>query len=124
MALKRILIVDDDVALLKLFTRLLQDQGHLVHTATSVESAYQILNKHQFDVCICDMTLGLHSGVELLNYSPVLQANGTRFAVISGKKRYEELCHSIGVEFRLKPIANADLLALVDGDSSKVNHSV
>ncbi|MDX1991094.1 MAG: response regulator [bacterium] len=111
---KRILIVDDDVSLVKMYGQLLEKYGHSVYEATSIKAAHELLAKYRFDLCLCDMTLGLHSGMELLSYSPALQTSGTRFAVISGKRRYAELCQSIGVDFYLKPISNSDLLTLVE----------
>jgi DNA-binding NtrC family response regulator len=110
----RILIVEDDLALLKLYATVLKDRGHQVHQAATVQAALDMIYKYDFDACVCDMQIGHHSGIELLQWHPELQAKGTHFIAISGFPRYQEICATLGVDFYTKPIANQQLINMVE----------
>jgi len=61
-----VLLVDDDPAILRSFRRCLEDYGYRVETAQSAAEADAALGRAVFDICVLDVNLGEHSGIELL----------------------------------------------------------
>jgi len=61
----RLLIVDDEVKLLRLLRALFDEQGHQVVTATRAEEAEALLAARSFDLLITDVRLPRRSGIEL-----------------------------------------------------------
>jgi NtrC-family two-component system response regulator AlgB len=62
----RILLVDDDKAILHTFRHCLEDAGYLVTTAQNAEQARAQAYTAVFDVCFLDFNLGEESGLDLL----------------------------------------------------------
>ena len=62
----RILLVDDEAAILRTFRYCLEDAGHRVATAQNSALALEALQHDVFDVCFLDLGLGSESGLELL----------------------------------------------------------
>ncbi|MDP3293300.1 MAG: sigma-54 dependent transcriptional regulator, partial [Nevskia sp.] len=62
----RVLVVDDEAALLKTFRYCLEDEGHSVATAASGEQAMALIHSRVFDVCFLDLSLGDSNALELL----------------------------------------------------------
>lgn len=59
--LKRFLLIDDDTSIFEAYKKLLQFKGREVDTASTVEMAKKLLEKHDYDIVITDLKL---SGVE------------------------------------------------------------
>jgi len=68
---RRVLLVDDDAALLRNYRWCLEDAGFHVVTAQNGEQAQQRLAQNVFDMCFLDLMIGEESGLDLL---PVLRA--------------------------------------------------
>ncbi len=66
----KILIIDDDQALHRVFTRILQKQGYSVDTAETGNEALEKIRSGVFDVALIDMKLPDINGLDLL---PILQ---------------------------------------------------
>jgi len=62
----RVLVVDDEAALLKTFRYCLEDDGHTVATAASGEQAMALIHSRVFDVCFLDLSLGDTNALALL----------------------------------------------------------
>jgi DNA-binding response OmpR family regulator len=62
----KILIIEDDQALLKPLARWLAADGYAVETASDGKDALQMLQQYQFDVIVLDWELPSMSGVEIL----------------------------------------------------------
>lgn len=62
----KILLVDDEESLLKVVTKMLQEEEHQVTTADSAESALQIFYENEFDLMLTDMRMKAMSGMDLL----------------------------------------------------------
>jgi DNA-binding NtrC family response regulator len=72
---RSILIVDDDRAILRVFTRLLEKKGYIVTTVqTGIEALSQI-DKNCFDAALIDLRLPDMEGTEIL---PVLQKTSSK----------------------------------------------
>jgi CheY-like chemotaxis protein len=62
----RVLLVDDNERGLTARRMILADHGYGVETALSGEEAWDIFQKHQFDVVVTDLRMGGIDGVELI----------------------------------------------------------
>ncbi len=69
----RLLIVDDEIKLLRLLERLFVEDGHQVTTATRAEDAERRLQQADFDLLITDVRLPRRSGIDLLRFARELQ---------------------------------------------------
>jgi DNA-binding response OmpR family regulator len=63
---KRILVVDDDVNILRGFKSILEREGYKVETAETGKAALERIKKGKFDVCLVDVRLPDMDGTELL----------------------------------------------------------
>ncbi len=61
-----ILIVDDEKSLLDLLTVVLKKEGYRVKTCLAASRSFEILEKEEFDLLICDIKLPEVSGMEVL----------------------------------------------------------
>jgi DNA-binding response OmpR family regulator len=75
----RILIVDDDRAILKLIERVLRDEAYAVDLAASGEEARTLALVNEYDGIILDLQLGDRHGFEILQE---LRRNGRRTPVL------------------------------------------
>lgn len=83
--MKKVLIVDDEPALLKIFQMEFGDQGELdVKTVTSGSDALDFLSGTTVDIIITDLTMPQMSGVELLSAIRKMAINIPCKIVISG----------------------------------------
>ncbi len=62
---KKILIVDDDTDLSMLIMDMLEDNGYYASNVTSLDEAYEILEKEQFHLILLDINLPDGTGFEL-----------------------------------------------------------
>lgn len=65
--MKKILIVDDRMEVLKMLGRFLDKKRFAVYLSASVEKALSLCNKVKFDLVLSDFDLGRNSGIELIN---------------------------------------------------------
>ncbi len=81
---KKILIVDDELSILKVLSHIFKKQGYITETANSEENALKILKKQTFDLVISDIRLGdSRDGLDLLKEVKKLQPN-TPVVIITG----------------------------------------
>ena len=77
----RILVVDDDVEILRPIAKVLTKAGHEVHTATSALGAVEMLRRHDFHLALIDYELGSPiTGVDVAKHAP----RGTALIMITG----------------------------------------
>jgi len=62
----RILLVDDESAILRTFRYCLEDEGYTVATANSAAQADALLQRQVFDLCFLDLRLGEDNGLDVL----------------------------------------------------------
>jgi len=70
----RILLVDDDPALVKTLALFLQYEGHIVEATTDPLEACLIAQRSDFDLIIADYFMNRMDGMELVNKCRKLQA--------------------------------------------------
>jgi len=64
--MKTILIVDDDKQICDILKLLIETQNYQVDTASSGDSAFELLQKKQYDILISDVRMPDGDGIELL----------------------------------------------------------
>jgi two-component system OmpR family response regulator len=111
----RILIVDDDRAILNLIQRVLRDEGYAIDTASTGEEARTLALVHEYDGIILDLNLGDRHGFEILQE---LRRAGRRTPILlySGKGDSATIVRGLDAgadDFVVKPVSNEELRARV-----------
>ncbi len=78
----RILLVDDESAILRSFRYCLEDEGYSVATASSAQQAENLLQRQVFDLCFLDLRLGDDNGLDVLTQMRV-QAPWMRVVIVT-----------------------------------------
>ncbi len=107
MAAQRILILDDDAHLVRLYAKVLRKSGYDVQSVRTLSAARAELEQSRFDLFVCDMHIENQSGLTLLTEQwSRLQANTTEVIVLSGREQFRAACEELGVRsFIAKPIS-------------------
>ncbi len=79
----KILIVDDEVNIIKTLSSILQDEGHIVFPAKNGDEALQFVRKNDIDLSILDVWLPDMDGLELMDQVRELSP-GVAIIMISG----------------------------------------
>ena len=111
----RILIVDDDRAILNLMQRVLRDEGYAIDSASTGEEARTLALVHEYDGIILDLNLGDRHGFEILQE---LRRAGRRTPILlySGKGDSATIVRGLDAgadDFVVKPVSNEELRARV-----------
>ena len=111
----RILVVDDDRAILKLIARVLHDEAYAVDTASTGEEARTLALVNEYDGIILDLELGDRHGFEILQE---LRRNGrpTPVLLYSGRADTESIVRGLDAgadDYVVKPVSNEELRARV-----------
>jgi two-component system OmpR family response regulator len=111
----RILVVDDDRAILKLIERVLRDEAYAVDVAASGEEARMLALVNEYDGIILDLQLGDRHGFEILQE---LRRDGRETPVLlySGRGDTETIVRGLDAgadDYVVKPISNEELRARV-----------
>jgi DNA-binding response OmpR family regulator len=113
---RRILILEDDADLCRLFSKALRASGYEVYPATTLEEARALLVQIPVDVFLCDIHVGRERSTDLLREQlDTLRQHGTQVIMVSGEAQYRPMCEEMGVDFYMeKPVAIGPLVKLVD----------
>jgi DNA-binding response OmpR family regulator len=111
----RLLIVDDDRAILKLLARVLHDDGYAVDTASTGEEARTLALVNEYDGIILDLQLGDRHGFEILQE---VRRAGRRTPVLlySGRADTDSIVRGLDAgadDYVVKPVSNEELKARV-----------
>lgn len=106
----RILLVDDELAVLRALARLFGRRGHEVRTVASAEAALPLLEQFLPDVVISDFKMGGMTGVDLLRVVKRRLPNARR-VLLSG---YAEVDGAFDAIFIHKPYSSQDLLRVCE----------
>ena len=112
---KHVLIVDDDEAVLDMFTGILRLAGHEVTSFSRFEAAKAYLSIAKPDVLISDVRLGAFNGLQLVVFAK-LQRPEMIAIVLTGfddPVLRTEAAHA-GASYLVKPIDTERVLELVD----------
>jgi two-component system NtrC family sensor kinase len=106
----RILLVDDELNILKSYQRALRNEPYEVTVAESAEVALDLVRKTPFDLIISDFRMPGMNGIEFLKATQELSPDSVR-AILSGfadESAVEEALHSrVILRYLLKPIENS-----------------
>jgi DNA-binding response OmpR family regulator len=114
--MKKILIIEDDEALLQTLTTALELENFKVIAATDGEQGLRMADKEKQDLLVLDWVLPSLSGLEICQQ---LRARGitTPIIILSGKKK-EEIDKVLGLElgaddYLVKPFSTKELIARI-----------
>jgi DNA-binding NtrC family response regulator len=111
---KRILVVDDDVDILRVFKVILEKEGYEVETAETGEAALEKLKNEKFSVCLVDVRLPDMDGTDILlnmaNDPETIKIIVTGFSTIDVGKKAADYGAD---DFLVKPVRAEELLATV-----------
>lgn len=110
----RLLLIDDDLQLLRLYNKILSNAGYQVNIAATKNTARQLLRRHAFHLVICDVQIGDLSGFDLIEDLMHRDYRDTPVIVISGHHQYEVTANDLDIPFYLKPINKHTLLEAVE----------
>jgi len=107
-----ILIVDDDTAILHVFTKIFERKGYSVSVAEKGKDAIEKLSTKQYDVALVDFVLPDMEGIELF---PLIRNSSpkTLRIMLSGKACFDDCVKGADV-FVAKPINPVKLLSIID----------
>ncbi|HEX3534381.1 MAG TPA: response regulator transcription factor [Gemmatimonadaceae bacterium] len=127
----RLLVVDDDSAILKLISRVLRDESYAIDVASTGEEARMLALVNEYDGIILDLQLGDRHGFEILQE---LRRNGRRTPVLlySGLSDTETIVRGLDAgadDYVVKPVSNEELRARVRtlvrrGSANRVSEQV
>jgi len=127
----RLLVVDDDSAILKLISRVLRDESYAIDVASTGEEARMLALVNEYDGIILDLQLGDRHGFEILQE---LRRNGRRTPVLlySGLGDTESIVRGLDAgadDYVVKPVSNEELRARVRtlvrrGSASRLSEQV
>ena len=111
----RILVMEDEADLRRLYCKALRSAGYEVYPAGTIQEARDLLARHRFDVFMCDIHMGTDLATDLLReQAPLLAERGTLIITVSGESQYRPICEEMGVDFYLeKPVTINSLVTLV-----------
>jgi len=111
---KRILVVDDDVGILRVFKNILEKEGYVVEIAETGKDALEKIKNEKFDVCLVDVRLPDMDGTDLLlnmtNDSRTIKIIITGFSTDEVGKKAADYGAD---DFLVKPVKPEELIATV-----------
>lgn len=115
----KILVVDDNQAILDSLSTLLSAQGYLVNTAAHGLAASEKLQSSDYDLLVVDHLMPIMNGIQLTKHlrQNVLYANTpVVFLTTQGRKSVELICDTnLFTAIVDKPINEDNLLKLING---------
>lgn len=108
----KILVVDDDIVMLKVIEKQLADSGFTVVTAIGGREAMQALEGFSPDLIITDILMPLTSGLELIGIVRSMYGNSTPILVLSALDEEDTVLEAFNLgaeDFLTKPIKPGEL---------------
>ncbi|MFQ5342710.1 MAG: response regulator [Anaerolineae bacterium] len=114
----RILVVDDDPAMRRLLTVILESQDYQVQLASSVANALEAIAQQRPDVVCCDLMMPEVSGLDFLEQmreNPELAGIPVIVVSATGEEEMIHQARALGAFAHLaKPFSKTALLALIE----------
>lgn len=115
--MKKILVVDDEIAILNSLRRVLNNLGYDVLVADNGDKALALMSEQQIDLVVSDMRMPGMDGYELLSRIKALYPNTVRI-ILSGyadeKLVMKALLKNIARTYLFKPWNNHELAELIE----------
>jgi len=112
---KKILLVDDDEALLGSLAAILQSEDYLVDTARTAQEAVSKANAASYDLMLVDIELPDMEGTDLLQRLPVRSVETVKI-ILTGHPNMDKVVTALfrGIDaYVLKPVSPQELLKIV-----------
>ena len=110
LTIKKILIVDDEEAILFAFSKVLMKHDLQIHTASSLNDAWNLMKKNEYQAVIADLRLsgtGNNEGFDVIRFVKTNQKN-CKIVVMTafGDENTKAKAFSLGIDHYLeKPIS-------------------
>ena len=116
---KRILVVDDEEAMLFGFTRVLQSPALDIDTAQSLDEAKKLIQNKKYHVIIADLRLTNSTemeGLEIIRFTKEEQPECKLIVLTAyGEKDTKEKVHALGADFYFeKPVSPKNIKEIID----------
>ena len=116
---KRILIIDDEEAMLFGFTKVLQSPNLQIDTAQTLENTKHLIVENKYHVIIADMRLTNSTGMEGLEIIEFAKKRQPDCKIIIltayGEKDTMEKVHELGADFYFeKPVSPKNIKEIID----------
>jgi CheY-like chemotaxis protein len=117
----RVLVIDDEPAIVDLVTRLLKRNGYIVSGVQQARLAFDELGRQIYDTVLCDIRMpdmdgiAFHRRLESLNLE-----HGPRLVIMTGdtsNARTEDFLRQHDLPVLRKPFTRQELLAVIAGGS-------
>jgi CheY-like chemotaxis protein len=108
MGIKKILIVDDDVALCDGIAELLLDEGYIVTNTSNPFKGKELIKTQHFDLALLDYKMSGLTGIDLLKD---INTKKTKVFFISGRPFLDKVLQEAGVSHLIEGIINKPFLA-------------
>ena len=111
-----ILIIEDDIDLAETYVDLLETHGHTLWTATTVQTAVELIQQIKPEIVILDLNLPDNSGLVVIRYIHAHRLSDIRLIIVSG---HSEMAHHAELAdtsdlVLTKPVSNDQLLTLIE----------
>ncbi len=112
----RLLVVDDEAALLLSYNAILEQSGYEVTTAASSQEAEALLARKRFDLLLCDLTLERqHSGLKVIEQARQLYPKlGCILLTGYPDPELSKQVQAAGIHTVFNPVAVPQLLETLD----------
>jgi DNA-binding NtrC family response regulator len=118
----KLLVVDDEKNLRLVVQKELTRQGHEVECAEDGESAWEMLEAHDFDVVLCDINMPRLDGMALLRRTRERGQNPPEMIMLTGQATVESAIEAMKLgayDYLTKPYRIGELSALVSAAADK-----
>ncbi len=123
----KILIVDDEEAILKLFKTLITKKGMIVETAVNGHDGLKIVKEHFFDLIITDIDMPILNGIDFYKQSVEHDSNMiNRFLFLSGYflPDVSTFLKVNDLPFFKKPVPLSDFLQIINDKLSQISENM
>lgn len=118
----KLLVVDDEKNLRMVVQKELSRQGHEVEESADGESAWELIEAHDFDVLLCDVNMPRLDGMGLLRRLREKSQNPPEVIMLTGQATVETAIEAMKLgayDYLTKPYRIAELAALVTQAAEK-----
>ncbi len=118
----KLLVVDDEKNLRLVVQKEMARQGHDVETASDGEAAWEMLEKQDYDVVLCDINMPRLDGIGLLRRTREQSQNPPEVIMLTGQATVESAIEAMKLgayDYLTKPYRIGELSALVTAAAEK-----
>jgi len=110
---KRVLVVDDDPDILRVFKSILEKEGYEVETAETGSAALEKIKNEKFNLCLIDVRLPDMDGTELLKMTNDFETIKIIVTGFSSNEVGKKAADYGADDFLVKPVKAEELIATV-----------